>query len=340
MTWIAGQTFIMGSENWYPEEAPARSVRVDPFWIDTTPVTNRQFAGFVEATGHVTTAETAPSQSDYPDMPPEMAHPGSLVFVGWDGPLDMSDSTRWWRFVFGADWRHPQGPDSSIEGLEDHPVVHVAWADAKAYADWAGKSLPTEAEWELAARGGQDTAFPWGEELAPEGAMLANYWQGEFPVRNEGLDGWAGTSPVGSYPPNGFGLLDMIGNVWEWTNDWYAAPRVERKKSGSCCVPSNPRGGLKSESMDPDSSGTQVARKVIKGGSHLCAPNYCQRYRPAARQPQPIDTSTSHVGFRCIVRNGDGSDTARGSRVQGRQGKGGRLQRRASKPGRGRAACA
>lgn len=302
MTRIVGQAFTMGSDNWYPEEGPSRTVCVDSFSIDTTPVTNRQFTAFVQATGHVTVAEKTPDLADYPDMPPELARPGSLVFEGLDGPLDLSDPTRWWRFVFGADWRHPQGPDSSIEGLEDHPVVHVAWGDAKAYADWAGKSLPTEAEWELAAKGGQVTAFPWGDELAPGGAMLANYWQGEFPVRNGKPDGRAGTSSVGSYPPNGFGLLDMIGNVWEWTNDWYVVPRPERKKKGSCCVPSNPRGGLKSESFDPDSFGARIARKVIKGGSHLCAPNYCQRYRPAARQPQTIDTATSHIGFRCVVR--------------------------------------
>jgi formylglycine-generating enzyme required for sulfatase activity len=303
MRFIAGGTFTMGSDRFYPEEAPVRRVQVSPFWIDETPVTNRAFAAFVDATGHRTVAESPPDPKDYPDLLPEDAIAGSLVFTPPDERVSLSDVGGWWRFQHGADWRHPLGPFSSVDGLEDHPVVHVAWPDAKAFADWAGKSLPTEAEWEIAARGGlEDADYAWGDELAPGGKMLANYWQGEFPLRNRAGDGWGGTSPVGSYPPNPFGLSDMIGNVWEWTSDWYATPRLERKKKGACCIPADPRGGLKSESFDPDMPAIRIGRKVVKGGSHLCAPNYCQRYRPAARQPQTTDTSTSHIGFRCVSR--------------------------------------
>jgi formylglycine-generating enzyme required for sulfatase activity len=304
---LDGGIFRMGSERYYPEEAPVRKVRVDAFWIDETPVTNRQFARFVEATGHRTAAQIAPDPKDYPDMPPEMAQAGSLVFEPPPKPTSTADPLGWWRFAFGADWRHPTGPDSSLEGLEDHPVVHVAYADAKAYARWAGKSLPSEAEWEYAARGGlEDAEFAWGDELAPGGAMLANTWQGRFPFENTREDGFLRTSPVGAYPPNGFGLYDMIGNVWEWTGDWFALPRSEPKRqanpAGACCIPANPRGGRERDSRDPATPGLAIGRKVLKGGSHLCAPNYCQRYRPAARYPQPVDTSTGHVGFRCVIR--------------------------------------
>jgi formylglycine-generating enzyme required for sulfatase activity len=233
-----------------------------------------------------------------------MARAGSLVFTPTEGPVDLRDFSQWWRFCFGADWRRPLGPQSSLDGLEDHPVVHVAYADAKAFARWAGKALPTEAEFEYAARGGLDGAeFGWGDELAPDGAMLANYWQGEFPHENTLEDGYARTSPVGAYPPNGYGLYDMIGNVWEWTSDWFALPKAERKAKGACCTPENPRGGSERESRDPSTPGVRFGRKVLKGGSHLCAVNYCQRYRPAARSPQAVDSSTSHIGFRCIVRD-------------------------------------
>jgi formylglycine-generating enzyme required for sulfatase activity len=208
---------------------------------------------------------------------------------------------QWWRFVADADWRHPQGPDSSIDGKDDHPVVHVAYADAEAYAKWAGKELPTEAEWELAARGGLDgAAYAWGDEFTPGGRHLANTWQGEFPWQNLVEDGFVGTSPVGSFPPNGYGLVDMTGNVWEWTTDWYA-PHHPQPEAHACCVPRNPRGGTPEGSLHPGDP-ARIPRRVMKGGSHLCAPNYCQRYRPAARMSQPIDTSTSHLGFRCIVR--------------------------------------
>jgi formylglycine-generating enzyme required for sulfatase activity len=305
---LKGGRFRMGSERFYPEEAPVRQVRVDPFWIDETPVTNAEFARFVAATGHVTLAEIAPDPADYPGLSPEQARAGSLVFEKTRGPVDLGDFTNWWHFRYGADWRHPLGADSSLDGLENHPVVHVALPDAEAYAAWAGKALPTEAEWEFAARGGLDeTDYAWGDELAPGGAMLANYWQGLFPFANQMLDGWERTSPVRSYPANGHGLYDMIGNVWEWTADWYAlpprSPAKGKKASGCCAVPANPRGGRERDSYDPHEPG-RVPRKVLKGGSHLCAENYCQRYRPAARHAQPVDSSTTHIGFRCVVRDG------------------------------------
>ena len=301
MVAVPGGTFAMGSDRFYPEEAPVRQVSVDAFRIDVTPVTNAAFAGFVEATGYVTFAEMAPDPKAYPGMRPELAQPGSLVFEPTRGPVDLA-SLCWWDFRIGANWRHPLGPESSLDGLGDHPVVHVAHADAEAYAAWAGKALPTEAEWEWAARGGlEDADYAWGDELAPGGELLANYWQGPFPHGNTLADGWLRTSPVGSFPANNFGLHDMIGNVWEWTDDWFAVSKPARKEPGQCCVPANPRGGTRGGSIvkrDP----ARVPRKVMKGGSHLCAESYCQRYRPAARYAQPIDTTTSHVGFRCVVR--------------------------------------
>ena len=303
MIHLGGGVFEMGSDRFYPEEAPARRVRVDPFWIDATPVTNHDFAAFVAATGHVTLAEQAPDPKLYPGMDPALALPGSLVFERTAGPVDLSDPSQWWDFRPGADWRHPLGPDSDLANLGAHPVVHVAYADALAYANWAGKALPSEAEWEFAARGGLDGAdYAWGSELTPGGALLANTWHGLFPFANQMPDGWLRTSPVGGYPANGYGLSDMIGNVWEWTADWYAQSKVERKAKGSCCVPANPRGGFERASRDPALPGVKIGRKVLKGGSHLCAPNYCQRYRPAARHPQMVDSATTHIGFRCIVR--------------------------------------
>ncbi|MDP5278730.1 formylglycine-generating enzyme family protein [Sphingomonas sp. DG1-23] len=301
-------TFTMGSERFYADEAPCRQVRVGPFRIDRAPVTNRDFARFVAETGHITTAEVAPDPADYPGMLDGMAYAGSLVFHRTATPVDVRDPSQWWSFLAGADWRHPLGPDSGIEELEEHPVVHVSHADAEAYAAWAGKSLPTEAEWEYAARGGLEEAeFAWGDELAPGGAMLANYWQGLFPFANQLLDGWERTSPVGSYPPNGYGLVDMIGNVWEWTADWYADRSRSARKgkpAPSCCggIEVDPRGGSRGGSLDPAMQAMRIPRKVLKGGSHLCAANYCQRYRPAARHPQMVDSSTSHIGFRCILR--------------------------------------
>jgi formylglycine-generating enzyme len=299
---IPSGTFIMGSNDHYPEEAPAHRVRVDDFLMDATPVTNDQFAEFAKATGHVTTAELTPDPKDYPGALPEMLRAGSLVFVEPASLVDRNDWSQWWSFMFGADWRHPYGPDSNIDSIGDHPVVHVTHADALDYAQWAGKELPTEAEWERAARGGlTHSAFAWGDELTPQGRHMANTWQGLFPTQNLVEDGYARTSPVAAFPANPYGLYDMIGNVWEWTSDWYAE-RHPSDAAKPCCIPANPRGGTPEKSIDSCDPSIRIPRKVLKGGSHLCAPNYCQRYRPAARYPQPIDTSTSHVGFRCVQR--------------------------------------
>jgi len=304
MVFLAGGTYRMGSEHHYPEEAPVHRVSVGGFWIDRTPVTNRQFRTFVRATGHVTLAEIAPDPKDYPGALPHMLYAGSLVFAPPAPPVDLRDWSRWWTYRKGADWRHPFGPDSNINGGDNHPVVHVAFADALAYATWAGKELPTEAEWEFAARGGLDGAeFAWGDEFTPGGKHMANTWQGNFPLQNTHEDGFAFTSPVTAFPPNGHGLYDMIGNTWEWTTDWYSA-RHTADAAKPCCIPENPRGGREEDSHDPCQPNLRIARKVIKGGSHLCAPNYCRRYRPAARHAQAVDTSTSHVGFRCVVREG------------------------------------
>lgn len=302
MLWIPGGTFWMGSNEHYPEEAPAHPVHVDGFWIDRFPITNERFARFVEATGHVTFAEIPPKAEDYPGALPHMLYAGSLVFVQPPARVDRRDLTNWWHFLPGAFWRAPQGEGSDLRGRERHPVVHVTFADAEAFARWEGKELPTEAEWERAARGGLDRAeFAWGDELVPEGRHRANTWQGEFPWQNLEEDGYVGTSPVDAFPPNGFGVHDMIGNTWEWTTDWYRPKHVgERVKA--CCVPKNPRGGREADSYDPAQPEIKIPRKVLKGGSHLCAPNYCRRYRPAARFPEAVDTSTSHVGFRCIAR--------------------------------------
>jgi sulfatase modifying factor 1 len=302
MLWIPGGTFRMGSDHHYPEEAPVHRVTVDGFWMDRTPVTNRQFREFVRATGHVTFAERQPDPKDYPRALPHLLKPGSLVFNPPNYPVDLRNSGQWWAYIFGANWRRPYGPGSSIKGLDDHPVVHVAYPDAEAYAAWAGKSLPTEAEWEFAARGGLDGAeFAWGDEFTPGGRHMANTWQGAFPFRNSREDGFELTSPVRTYPPNGYGLYDTIGNVWEWTSDWYV-PKHSTDAPKACCIPENPRGGREDQSYDPCQPETPIPRKVLKGGSHLCAPSYCRRYRPAARHPQPVDSSMSHVGFRCISR--------------------------------------
>jgi formylglycine-generating enzyme required for sulfatase activity len=298
----------MGSDRHYPEEAPARSVSVDGFWIDRHQVTNAQFAAFVEATGYVTVAERPLDPADFPGAPPENLVPGSLVFTMTSAPVDLRHLDQWWTWTPGASWRHPHGPGSSIEGQEEHPVVHVVFEDAEAYATWAEKTLPTEAEWELAARGGLDRAhFVWGDEPEQAGERLANYWHGDFPWRAE--PGYGSTAPVGTFPPNGFGLFDMAGNVWEWTSDWYASSTTDETHT-ACCVPANPRGGRLEESYDPAQPQFPIPRKVIKGGSYLCADSYCMRYRPAARQPQMIDTGMSHVGFRCIVRPSLGAATS------------------------------
>jgi formylglycine-generating enzyme required for sulfatase activity len=303
---LSGATFLMGSDAHYPEEAPAHRVRVDGFGIDRFEVTNADYGAFIDATGYVTVAERPLAPEDYPGAPAENLLPGSLVFTPTSGPVDLRHLSQWWTWTPGASWRHPEGPDSTIDDRADHPVVHVAHEDAVAYATWVGAALPTEAEWECAARGGLEGAeFTWGDQPTPRGRILANHWDGpDFPWRSTGESGFTGTAPVGSFPPNGFGLHDMAGNVWEWTEDWYAGAHPPDAGT-ACCVPENPRGGDLDASYDPAQPQFAVPRKVIKGGSFLCADTYCLRYRPAARRPQMIDTGMSHLGFRCVWRPGD-----------------------------------
>jgi len=300
MVTIPGGEFRMGSDEHYPEEAPVHRVRVDPFSIDRFAVTNARFAAFVEVTGYVTVAERPLDPASFPGAPDENLQPGSLVFTMTPGPVDLRHLSQWWAWTPGAFWRRPEGPRSSIEGREDHPVVHVAYEDAEAFAMWAGKTLPTEGEWELAARGGLEGAsFTWGDEPEKPAQRLANYWHGDFPWRAE--QGYGGTTPVGSFPPNGYGLYDMAGNAWDWTVDWYAGVHA-RDADKPCCVPENPRGGSLDKSYDPAQPQFRIPRKVIKGGSFGCADSYCMRYRPAARRPQMVDTGMSHIGFRCVIR--------------------------------------
>ena len=302
MVRIAGGTFLMGSDRHYAEERPAHRVQVGGFWMDATTVTNAQFAAFVAATGYVTVAERPLDPAQYPGAMPGMLAPGALVFQMTDGPVDTSVMAHWWRWTPGAQWRHPEGPGSDIADRAQHPVVQLAHEDAQAYACWAGKALPTEAEWEFAARGGLDGAeFVWGEELTPGGRHMANTWQGPFPWRNFAADGFERTAPVASYPPNGYGLHDMAGNVWEWTDDWFA-PSHAVDRAASCCVPADPRGPPAEASFDTAQPAIRIPRKVVKGGSFLCAPSYCRRYRPAARHAQMVDTGMSHIGFRCVLR--------------------------------------
>ncbi|MGZ4292739.1 MAG: formylglycine-generating enzyme family protein [Solirubrobacteraceae bacterium] len=303
--------FRMGSDAFYPEEGPVREVEVGGFAIDRGPVTVEQFAGFVADTGYLTLAERPPDGADYPDADPSLLVAGSAMFRPTAGPVPLDDPGRWWVYVPDTNWRHPWGPASDNDGRQDHPVTHVAFEDAAAYARWAGKELPTEAEWEYAARGGLDGAvFAWGDDPRPGGELMANHWQGDFPWRNTGAKGWVGTTPVGLFPPNGHGLDDMTGNVWEWTADYYAPhgagagvdAGADVPRSPCCGPPLNPRIERPDASYDIGRPGAHIPRRVIKGGSHLCAPSYCLRYRPAARQPEAIDTSTSHIGFRCVVR--------------------------------------
>lgn len=284
----------MGSDRHYPEERPARTVRVEPFRIDAYPVTNRRFGEFVEATGYVTFAERAPDPARYPGARPQDLIPGSLVFRMTAGPVDLGDFRNWWSWVPGADWRHPSGAGSSLRGMEGHPVVHVAYPDAVAFARWNGMRLPTESEWEYAARGGlKEAEFEWGDEDVQESAPMANTWQGRFPYENTELDGWIHTSPVGVYRPNGYGLHDMTGNVWEWTSSHYRTQPVPASNS-PCC------GAKHREVLSTGGRSISYPSRSIKGGSHLCTIQYCFRYRPAARQPQTIDTSACHLGFRCV----------------------------------------
>ena len=292
MVWIEGGSFTMGADDQHPEERAAHQVTVDGFWIDRHEVTNAQFARFVEATGYRTLAERGLDPKDYPGMPPELLVPGSMVFFVPERIDNMADVRQWWRYVPGADWRHPEGPGSSIAAREDHPVVHVAVEDAMAYAKWAGKRLPSEAEWEYAARGGLDgAAYTWGDSYDPVEGWKANSWQGSFPQQDEGLDGHHGTAPVGCFEPNDYGLFDMAGNVWEWTADWYLPGHAAETADN----PAGP-GLTQAAAAAPDG----VPRRVIKGGSWLCAPNFCARYRPSARQPMDADLGASHIGFRTV----------------------------------------
>jgi formylglycine-generating enzyme required for sulfatase activity len=285
----------MGSDAHYPEEAPAHEVSVGGFFIDRAQVTNRQFAQFVRATGYVTVAERPLDPADFPDAPAENLVPGSLVFAMTPGPVDLRHINRWWIWTPGASWMHPDGPHRSAAEHPDHPVVHVAYEDAEAYAAWAGKALPTEAQWERAARGGlEGAAYVWGDEPERPRQRLANYWHGEFPWRRH--RGYGARTPAGTFAANGFGLYDMAGNVWDWTCDWYASRHSDH---GACCAPQDPRGAAIGDSYDPNQPQFRIPRKVVKGGSYLCADSYCLRYRPAARRPQMVDTGMSHIGFRC-----------------------------------------
>ena len=303
MVWVPGGTFLMGSNAYYPEEGPAHSVAVDGFWMDRTPVTNAEFARFVDTTGYITVAERTPDPNAYPGVDPALVVAGSLVFRRPPNPVGLGDPQAWWVYVPGACWKNPEGPGSTLYGRESHPVVHVTYEDVETYAMWAGKALPSEAEWEFAARGRLEAAaYVWGDEFMPEGRMMANTWQGEFPWQNLVTDGYEGTSPVASFPANGYGLYDMAGNVWEWTADFFRASHPAQG-AATCCIPHNPRVLSPEPSHATGQPAVHIPSKVLKGGSHLCAPNYCFRYRPAARQPQTIETSACHIGFRCLVRN-------------------------------------
>jgi formylglycine-generating enzyme len=298
MMWIPGGTFLMGSESHYAEESPARAVEVAGFWLGRTTVTNGDYARFVAQTGYVTVAERPLDPADFPGAPAENLVSGSMVFTPTSGPVDLRHLSQWWTWTPGACWRHPEGPRTNLAGRQEHPVVHVAHEDAQAYAAWAGLFLPTEAQWERAARGGlEGLTYTWGDEPEATGDRRAHYWHGDFPWRAD--TGYGTTAPVGSYPPNGYGLSDMAGNVWEWTDDWYVETRF--CDTAPCCVPVDPRGGTPEDSLDSRQPQFRVPRKVIKGGSFLCADSYCLRYRPAARRPQMIDTGMSHIGFRCAA---------------------------------------
>jgi formylglycine-generating enzyme required for sulfatase activity len=305
MVWIPGGEFTMGTsaDLCWDDEKPAHRVRVDGFWMDETDVTNAEFRKFVEATGYRTTAEKPPDAEEIlrqrrpgtPPPPPENLVPGSLVFTPTEGPVPLTDPSRWWKWTPGACWRHPEGPGSSIEGKDDHPVVHVSWLDATAYAQWAGKRLPTEAEWERAARGGLDNKpYVWGDKAPTDASCHANLWQGDFPYRNTARDGYERTSPVKAFPPNGYGLYDMSGNVWQWCADWYQRD-LYRQRAGQGVL-DNPGGPARS--LDPRHPFMPL--RVQKGGSFLCHDSYCSRYRPSARHGCSPDTGMSHIGFRCV----------------------------------------
>jgi formylglycine-generating enzyme required for sulfatase activity len=309
MKWIAPGEYVMGSDSGPPTECPSRLVKLDGFWIDETEVTNAEYARFVEATGYVTVAERTPTWEEMkkhlpPEAerpPPDKLVPGSLVFHSPNRPVPLNDITAWWDYVPGANWKHPEGPQSDIANRMDHPVVQVAFEDAEAYAKWAGKRLPTEAEWEYAARGGlAKTRFTWGDTPPNEESKLANIWQGEFPNRNDKKDGWERTSPVKSFPPNGYGLYDMAGNVWEWCSDWYRVDEYEIRGSKTAALV-NPQGpGATYDPREPWSP-----KRVVRGGSFLCHITYCESYRPAARRGTATDTGLCHSGFRCVISGKD-----------------------------------
>ena len=292
-------TYRLGSDAHYAEERPARREHVDAFRIDRHAVTNAEYAAFVADTGYVTVAERPLDPAGFPGAPPENLVPGSMVFRRTSGPVDLRHLSQWWTWTPGACWRHPEGPTSDLDGRADHPVVHVAYEDADVYCAWAGATLPTEAQWEAAARGGLDAAtYVWGDEPEAPGEQLANFWHGDFPWRPH--EGYGATAPVGSFPANGYGLYDMAGNVWEWTTDWYAETGPTSADGPACCTTASPRPATAADSYDPAQPQFRVPRRVIKGGAFLCADSYCLRYRPAARRPQMVDTGMSHIGFRCV----------------------------------------
>lgn len=294
--WIPGGEFLMGSDRHYPEEAPVSTAAIDGFWLAETPVTVAQFRKFVEDTGYETVAERVPDPAMYPGADPAMLVPGSLVFARPDGPVPLEDPSAWWRWCPGASWRSPWGPGSDLVDKDEHPVTHVSWEDASAYAGWAGVRLPTEAEWERAARAGLDGAeFPWGDELSPGGHEAMNRWVGEFPWdwhRGIHQSDRPDTVPVKSFEPNGYGLFGVTGNVWELTSTWFTPGGAV---AADCCGSAGDPGKLEA-SREP---GSGIPRKVMKGGSFLCAENYCSRYRPASRIPQTVESGTCHAGFRC-----------------------------------------
>jgi formylglycine-generating enzyme len=309
MVWVPGGEFTMGGPDGYPDASPSHRVRVHAFWMDATEVTNAQFAAFVDATGYATVAERSPDPRQFPNAPASLLVPGSVVFTPPSGPVPLTDPLRWWRYQRAASWRRPEGPQSDLDGRENVPVIHVAWDDAVAYARWAGKRLPTEAEWEFAARGGLDgRPYVWGDEFRPQGRFMANTWQGRFPVEDRGEDGHRGPAPVASYPANGWGLYDMAGNVWEWCSDWYRADTYARRAKAAPIV--DPQGPP--DSFDPEEPG--VPKRVQRGGSFLCTDQYCSRYMPGTRGRGAPDTGASHLGFRCVR---DGGTARLGVRIEG-----------------------
>ncbi|MDG0817669.1 formylglycine-generating enzyme family protein [Bdellovibrio svalbardensis] len=291
----AGEFWMGDSEGQFPDARPQVKVQLDSFWMDKYVVTNKDFSSFVAATGYITLAERPLSADDYPEVNPEDLQPASIVFTPPNHPVVLDNNMAWWKVVRGADWKHPTGPESSISGKENAPVVHIAYEDAEAYARWKGKRLPTEAEWEYAARGGLDRkTYVWGNEIHPNGKFMANTWQGEFPVRNSGEDGFTGIAPVGSFPANGYGLYDMSGNVWQWVSDWYRPDYFKTLSAQG--LAKNPQGPT--DSFDPQEPG--IKKRVHKGGSFLCTDQYCARFRPGSRGKGDILSGTNHLGFRLV----------------------------------------